>query len=64
MARAHRVSNIGRIFMEAVGYVPDDGLDSLRRMMHDAADGVSKHQLLLAEQAERAAQNIESAGHS
>lgn len=64
MARAHRISNIGKIFMEAVGYVPDDGLDSLRRMMHDAADGVSKYQLLLAERAERVAQNIESTGHS
>ncbi|KAI6133664.1 hypothetical protein EV401DRAFT_31807 [Pisolithus croceorrhizus] len=44
-----RIHNIGWVLSQAASSVLDDGLDPLQRMMHDAADGVAKHQLLLAQ---------------
>lgn len=63
IARARRISNVGKIFMKAADYIAALGLNPLRRMMHDAADGISKHQLLLTEQAERVRQNSDNADH-
>ncbi|KAI6038279.1 hypothetical protein EDC04DRAFT_2896691 [Pisolithus marmoratus] len=63
IARARRISNVGKIFMKAAGYIAALGLNPLRRMMHDAADGISKHQLLLTKQAERVRQNSDNADH-
>ncbi|KAI6154127.1 hypothetical protein BKA82DRAFT_487329 [Pisolithus tinctorius] len=52
-SRRHRLFNIGRILSQVASSNLDDGLDPLQRMMDDAADGVSKYQLILAELARR-----------
>ncbi|KIO07086.1 hypothetical protein M404DRAFT_428172 [Pisolithus tinctorius Marx 270] len=52
-SRRHRLFNIGRILSQVASSNSDDGLDPLQRMMDDAADGVSKYQLILAELARR-----------
>lgn len=52
-SRRHRLFNIGRILLQVASSNSDDGLDPLQRMMDDAADGVSKYQLILAELARR-----------
>lgn len=45
-ARADHVYKIGHVFKEMTHHLPDYGLDPLRRIMHDARAGVSKHQYL------------------
>ncbi|KAI6014621.1 hypothetical protein EDC04DRAFT_2608974 [Pisolithus marmoratus] len=48
-----RLFLIRGVFLKAIDYVPGD--NPLQRMMDDAAHGVSKHQLLLSQQAKMAA---------
>lgn len=60
--QAQHISNIGRILQEVIEYIPGNGLDTLQRIMNDAADGISKYQLLLAKQAEGATWHSEGGG--
>ncbi|KAI6041047.1 hypothetical protein EDC04DRAFT_1351493 [Pisolithus marmoratus] len=48
------------VFGRAVYYIPRDCPHPLQRIIGDAAHGVSKHQLLLAERAELASQSSEA----
>ncbi|KAI6012693.1 hypothetical protein F5J12DRAFT_819777 [Pisolithus orientalis] len=56
-SRVNDVQKIGCILSQAASSTLDDGLDPLQRMMHDAADSVSKYQLLLTALTNQAALN-------
>ncbi|KAI6019177.1 hypothetical protein EDC04DRAFT_2738583 [Pisolithus marmoratus] len=55
---ARQLSLIGLIFGRVIDHIPGD--NPLQRIMDDAVDGVSKHQLLLGERVELAALSSEA----
>ncbi|KAI6041028.1 hypothetical protein EDC04DRAFT_2893424 [Pisolithus marmoratus] len=59
--RTHRqLLHLRSVFGEAMDYIPCECPHPLQRILDDAAHGVSKHQLLLAERAELASQSSEA----
>ncbi|KAI6019179.1 hypothetical protein EDC04DRAFT_430481 [Pisolithus marmoratus] len=63
MHRSNQLFHIGLVLSQTSDYIPCDYPNPLQRIMDDARDGISKHQLLLGEQAALASLSNE-AGHT
>ncbi|KAI6014929.1 hypothetical protein EDC04DRAFT_2753469, partial [Pisolithus marmoratus] len=61
--RSARLWKIGSVFRLAIHCIPSDNPNPLQRIIDDAMDGISKHQLLLSERAALSSPSNE-AGHA